>query len=196
MKEYIENKTFTKIDFLKEKLSKGEYESCAFVDCSFSQASLSEINFAECTFDNCDFSMAEILGTAFRDARFKNCKLLGLHFEDCNKFLFSAQFEDCILNLSSFYGLNLKSTLFINCSLQETDFTESNLTQVKFDNCDLKHATFEHSILEKADFRTAYNYTFDLELNRIKKAKFSKNGVLGLLDKYDIEILTFNMDRK
>jgi fluoroquinolone resistance protein len=43
-------------------------------------------------------------------------------------------------------------------------------------------------LLEKADFRTAYNYSIDPEKNRIKKAKFSIFGVTGLLDKYDIEI--------
>jgi hypothetical protein len=42
--------------------------------------------------------------------------------------------------------------------------------------------------LEKADFRTAFNYSINPETNRIKKAKFSKEGLNGLLDKYDIEI--------
>jgi hypothetical protein len=43
-------------------------------------------------------------------------------------------------------------------------------------------------VLEKTDFRTAYNYSFDPENNRIKKAKFSLAQVVGLLDKYDIHI--------
>jgi len=45
-----------------------------------------------------------------------------------------------------------------------------------------------HTILEKVDFRTAINYSFDLELNRVKKAKFSTAGVIGLMDKYQIVI--------
>jgi uncharacterized protein YjbI with pentapeptide repeats len=57
-----------------------------------------------------------------------------------------------------------------------------------FDNCNLTQAIFDHSILEKADFRTSYNYSINLEINRAKKAKFSILGVSGLLDKYDIEI--------
>jgi hypothetical protein len=36
--------------------------------------------------------------------------------------------------------------------------------------------------------RTSFNYSINPELNRIKKAKFSMPAVVGLLDKYDIEI--------
>jgi hypothetical protein len=42
--------------------------------------------------------------------------------------------------------------------------------------------------LERTDFRTSYNYSIDPEINRISKAKFSINGVVGLLGKYNIEI--------
>ncbi len=84
--------------------------------------------------------------------------------------------------------MKLKKTIFRNSQLQETDFSESDLAAAIFDNCDLARATFDHTILEKADFRTAYNYCFDPEINRIKKAKFASSGVAGLLDKYDIEI--------
>jgi hypothetical protein len=36
--------------------------------------------------------------------------------------------------------------------------------------------------------RTSFNYSIDLERNRIKKAQFSITGIAGLLDKYDIDI--------
>ena len=120
--------------------------------------------------------------------KFKTCKLLGSHFDNCNTFLFAVGFEDCILNLSSFYKLNLKNTKFINCSLHEVDFTEANLSHSTFDNCDLRGATFDHSIIEKVDFRTSFNYIIDPENNRIKKARFSSSGIAGLLNKYNIEI--------
>jgi uncharacterized protein YjbI with pentapeptide repeats len=97
-------------------------------------------------------------------------------------------FEECHLNLSSFYKLKLRNTRFINCSLQEADFTETDLTAAKFENCDLQRTMFANTNLEKADFRTAFNYSIDPELNRIKKARFSMPGVLGLLSKYNIDI--------
>ncbi len=55
-----------------------------------------------------------------------------------------------------------------------------------FKNCDLLNTSFVKAILEKADFRSARNYVFDPELNKIKKAKFSFPGVAGLLVKYNI----------
>ena len=42
--------------------------------------------------------------------------------------------------------------------------------------------------LEKVDFRTAYNYAFDPASNKVKDARFSKNGIAGLLEKYEIRI--------
>jgi len=96
-----------------------------------------------------------------------------VHFENCSKLLFGADFENCILNLSSFHSLKLKSTIFKNCNLQEVDFSDTDLTSSIFDNCDLSGAVFRSTILEKVDFRTAYNYSINPENNRISKAKFS-----------------------
>jgi len=72
--------------------------------------------------------------------------------------------------------------------MQETDFTETDLTSTIFETCDLQRAIFYATILEKADFRSSFNYSLDPERNRIKKARFSRLGIAGLLDKYNIEI--------
>ena len=133
-------------------------------------------------------SMAKLGKTAFKDVKFKDCKLLGLHFDHCDEFLFQVDFENCTLNLASFYKVKLKNTRFKNSTLQETDFTEADLSSALFENCDLAKVVFDNTILEKADLRTSYNYSIDPEANKIKKAKFSRAGVAGLLDKYDIEI--------
>ncbi|HRF77896.1 MAG TPA: pentapeptide repeat-containing protein, partial [Chitinophagales bacterium] len=87
-----------------------------------------------------------------------------------------------------FYQLKLKSTPFHDCSLQEVDFSQCDLTSVIFDNCDLSMAIFDNTILEKADLRNAYNYQINPEHNHIRKAKFSSNGLAGLLMQYDIDI--------
>jgi hypothetical protein len=47
---------------------------------------------------------------------------------------------------------------------------------------------FENTNIEKADFRTSFNYSINPEINRIKKAMFSKQGVVGLLNHLDIDI--------
>jgi len=187
-KSVTERKTFEKIDYSKNQPDQSEYENCAFTSCTFSGVNLSNIRFSECSFTGCNLSMAKLGKTVLRDIKFQACKLLGLHFDECSQLLFTVAFENCILNLSSFYKVNLKKTRFAGCSLKEVDFTETDLTGAIFDNCDLLKAKFDRTILMKADLRTSYNYSIDPERNRIKKAKLSLPGVIGLLDKYDIEI--------
>lgn len=112
----------------------------------------------------------------------------GLHFEACNPFLLEYQFTQCVLNLSSFYQTKSKKTSFQNCTLHEVDFTEADFSEAKFDTCDLAGALFDRTVLEKADFRSAINYTISPALNRLKKAKFSQDGLAGLLSDIGIEI--------
>jgi fluoroquinolone resistance protein len=179
---------FDRIDYTTSPLPRGEYENCTFKNCNFYNSDFSNFVFRECIFDECDLSLVALKNTTLNDIRFVNCKLLGLQFHECNSFLLSFGFENCILKLAVFYKLKLKKTKFINCNLQEADFTETDLTSVAFENCDMYRAIFYSTNLEKADFRSSFNYAFDPERNRIKKARFSRLGVTGLLDKYNIEI--------
>jgi hypothetical protein len=52
----------------------------------------------------------------------------------------------------------------------------------------LTDALFDRSVLEKADFTSAVHYRIDPNINQIKKAKFSLEGLPGLLSAYQIEI--------
>jgi len=188
MGQLIQGITFDKNDFKAQSFPKGEYEKCTFTNCIFSNTDPSEIIFWECTFITCDISLAKLIKTTFRQVAFRDCKMLGLRFDNCNKFGLSFGFEGCILDHSSFYELKLKNIVFRNCRLLETVFTQCDLTSAVFDNCDLSGTTFDNTILEKADLRTACNYAIDPDRNKIKKAKFSIAGISGLLDKYDIYI--------
>ncbi len=184
----IEQESFENCDYSEQRLPRATYDECNFVNCNFSDSSLSGITFVACKFENCNFSMAKFGDTALRDVRFNNCKLMGLHFEHCNPLLLEIAFDNCLLNFSAFYQLPLPNTTFKNCSLQEVDFTEADLTAATFSNCDLHKALFEKTVLEQADLRSAYNFSIDPEINRIKKAKFSTSNIIGLLGKYNIEI--------
>jgi fluoroquinolone resistance protein len=185
---YITEKIFDKNNFKDNPLPKGDYENCTFKNCEFSNADLSYIKFIECTFLNCNLSLSKLIKTSFRDVKFTDCKMLGLLFYNCNEFGLSVGFDNCSLDHSSFYRTKIKKTIFRNSRLNEVDFTECDLTNSVFENCDMLNTKFEKTIIEKADFRTSYNYSIDPENNRIKKAKFSFEGIPGLLDKYDIEI--------
>ena len=183
---YVNNED---INGVSSALAKGEYEDCHFGNCMLSSSSLDRISFVECVFENCDLSMANINGTAFKEVKFKNCKMLGLHFEQANDFLFSVDFDSCQLNLSSFYNCSLKKTSFKNCNLSEVDLAGADLTGSTFENCDLQGAIFDNTILEKADLRSSFGFMIDPEANRVKKAKFALASLPGLLGKYDIEIV-------
>jgi len=185
---YIQDKKFEKEDLTTNEFAIADYENCIFTNCDFSNADLSQRVFLECEFNSCNLSTANLLKTGLKNVKFKDCKLLGLHFENCDPFLFEVDFDTCFLKLSSFYKLRLKKTRFKNSDLTEVDFTEAELANSLFDNCDLGGARFERTILEKADLRTSRNYSIDPEINKIKKAKFSIYGIAGLLNKYDIEI--------
>ena len=182
------DKKYTGNDFSNSGLETGTYENCTFTNCTFIQSDLSEFQFQECTFVDCDLSMAKISSTAFRDVKFIGCKLLGLHFDECNTFLLEMSFDNCQLNLASFYKLSVKKTVFKNCILHEVDFAEADLSQSQFLNCDLSGAIFDNTNLEKSDFRTSINYSINPQTNKIKKAQFSIPDVIGLLNAFDIKI--------
>lgn len=166
----------------------GEYEGCIFNGCDWAGLDLSGYHFIACRFEGCNWSMAKLQRTVLREVYFKDCKLLGLRFDLCNHLGFSVSFTGCQLQHASFYQLKLKSTPFSHCNLQETDFAETDLTAALFEHCDLALAQFERSNLEKADFRTAFNYTIDPESNRLRHAQFSLPGVVGLLRKYELVV--------
>jgi len=119
---------------------------------------------------------------------FSNCKLLGVNFSECNDFLLSLGFEDCQLNMTSFFKLKLKSIKFINCTLRESDFGSADLSAALFERCDLHKAIFDGTNLEKADLSSSSNYVIDPERNRIRNAVFGMHGLPGLLLKYNIKI--------
>ena len=179
---------FTNIDYSVFPLQKGDYEDCTFVNCNFHNASLSGSSFAVCKFETCNLSMAKTTDTTFNGVKFIGCKLLGVRFDTCSKFLFSVGFQDCTLNFSTFYKMGLKKTVFKNSILQECDFTEADLSNAVFDNCDLLNTTFDGTNLEKVDFTTSRDFHIDPSKNKIKKAKFTLEGVSGLLHQYDIII--------
>ncbi|KAB1064907.1 pentapeptide repeat-containing protein [Salibacter halophilus] len=186
--KYIEGEVFEGTDFSNQFLEKAEYEFCTFTNCNFSHTDLSGSKFIECSFTDCNFSNAVLKNASFQDLTFSKCKMLGLHFEDCNKFGFAADLENCQLDHSSFFKMNLSQSTFRNCRLHGSDFTEAELTKTVLTNSDLLNAVFDHTNLELADLRESVNYSIDPEQNKLNGAVFSLSQVGGLLEKYQIKI--------
>lgn len=185
---YIKDSTFEKLNFQNDQLLYREFENCKFVNCFMSEMDLSNLKFVDCQFSSCNLSLSKLNNTTLFNVTFSDCKMLGLHFEDCNDFGFSIAFDHCQLDYASFYKLKIKKTVFNTCQFKEADFTECDLNHATFTECNLLLARFDHSNLEFADFRTSYNYSINPQLNKLKKAKFSLVGVVGLLDTYDVVV--------
>ena len=179
---------YTESDFNETDLPEGTIEACTFTKCNFSGVSLAKRKFVDCTFDGCDLSGASLNLTWLQDVRFVECKLLGMRFDHCQEYGFKVAFDQCILDHSSFYEVNLTKSNFNKCRMHGVDLGETNASDVSFKECDLAEAMFERTDLRGADLTTAVNYRIDPEENLLKGAKFSVPGVLGLLGKYDIEI--------
>jgi uncharacterized protein YjbI with pentapeptide repeats len=185
---YFDSETYSKIDFTQKGIKKGEYDNCTFENCNFENVHASNIQFVECEFINCNFSNAIVKNSAFKDVQFANCKLIGVKFNECDPFLLQMNFNNCQLNFASFYQLKIPKTQFINCNLEEVDFAESKLQEVVFNECNLKNAIFDQTDLQKSDFRTALYFSINPGENQLKGAKFSKDNLIGLLQKYQIVI--------
>ncbi len=187
--QFHDNKVFEDIVFAGGAAKGREFEKCTFKNCNLSGSDFSQSVFSECVFIGCNLAGIKLRDTSVKDVIFKNCKVLGVNFSQCADFLFSVGFEKSVLNYAAFTGKKMSKTKFLQCSLKDSDFSGTDLTHAVFDNCDLQGAVFNKAILKSTDFTTSYSYMLDPELNMMKGAKFSLDGLPGLLTKYDIEIM-------
>ena len=185
---FYDDRTFTGIDLSNTAPKTKEFDGCSFTSCNFSGSDFSGINFIDCRFDECNLSLIKLTGTGLKNVEFAGCKIIGVDFSVATDLLLSVKFEKCNLEFSHFYKKKLKNTSFKDCKIKEANFTETDLTGSAFIQCDLLNTVFDRTILHSVDFRTSYNYTLDPAVNIIKKAKFSYQGVIGLLYKHDIVI--------
>ncbi len=160
-----------------------------FKQCSFNNANLGNNKFIDCTFEYCDLSLCKLTNSALSNALFKDCKILGVNFHECSDFLFSAEFQKCILDHSSFTGKKMVKTRFESSSLKEAVFTQANLNGSVFKDCDLDRTVFHRTDLTSVNFTSAYNFDIDPDNNTLKKAIFTADGLKGLLTKHQLKII-------
>jgi fluoroquinolone resistance protein len=55
--------------------------------------------------------------------------------------------------------------------------------------CDFTHSLFVRSNLHNVDFTESSNFTLNVLVNRVSKAKFSRFEALSLLEGLDIELV-------
>lgn len=184
-----EGKTFEKIAYAEQVVKGREFHNCLFSNCDLSNSDFSYNKFFDCSFNGCNLTMMKLRGTSLNNVIFKNCKILGINFSECDDFLFTVRFESCILNYSSFMRKKMIKTHFIQTDLKEVSFVECNLSGAMFEQTDLNGAIFNKTNLTAANLVNAFNYIIDPELNTIKKASFSLQGIPGLLNRYTINVI-------
>ena len=180
----IEQKTFEHIDGWQLSTEE-EYYNCVFIDCDFSEQTMVRTIFDQCTFRSCNFTMARLTGN-FSDVLFIGCKMIGADFTKISAMSNGFVFEECCLDYANFLALKLWKTQFRSCKIMEANFDEADLTSAVFDDCNLERTSFVHTNLTKADFTTAYHYTLHPDHCRLKKTKFSEQGLRGLVEHLDI----------
>ncbi|MBJ6118689.1 pentapeptide repeat-containing protein [Pontibacter sp. BT310] len=183
------DKTFEKVVYPNKDVKNREFENCTFKNCDFSGSNFAGTRFTDCTFIGCNLAMLKLGHATISNVVFKECKLTGINFSECEDFLFTVYFENCLLDYASFAKRKMAKTKFIKCSLKGVDFSNANLTSALFDNTDMERAVFNYTNLTGADLSSAYSFDIDPEINTIKKAKFSQYGLQGLLMKYSLQIV-------
>ena len=123
---------------------------------------------------------------SLQNDRFVGCKMVGVNFSGCEKFLFEVSFNSCVLDFSIFQSLNLLKTRFIDCKISNADFTDANLADANLEKSNLSETVFENTNLMGADFSTATNFSIDPNKNNLRGAKFSPEGLPGLLTAHKI----------
>ncbi len=185
--------TFKAETYTQEELIGTNFEDCTFVECNFTESVFKNCRFQQCKFENCDLSMAKVKGSIFRGVEFVKCRLLGINWTDASwgrkdtfQLIRSVDFDECILNFGSFFGLTLKNLRIIKCTAREVDFSEANFSKADFSGTDLQGSIFRNTTLEEANLVSAKNYSLSPTHNKITKARFSLPEAMALLYNLDI----------
>jgi uncharacterized protein YjbI with pentapeptide repeats len=181
-----ENQTFQGLEYLQETI-----EEMVFIDCKFIKCDFHEIKVSGCTFRNCIFSGCTILNPKFKFTLavgniFEHCNLTGINWSDTVKAKTLLppfySLDDCLIKHNYFYHFAMKAFNFEECDLTGSIFEQCNLTNANFRRAQLADAKFDNNNLAGADFREAENYAISLEINKLKKAKFSFPEAIRLLE--------------
>lgn len=183
------DQTFTQQSELPTHWMQHDFEQCVFQNLNLSAVVFAKSSFINCRFDHCDLTQVILTNTKLDDVTFADCQLLHIDFGLCNPFGLRVDFVRCRLDYAVFLDKKLKKTRFSTCSMKEVHFLKCDLTNTLFNACDLELTKFAENNLTSADFSSSYNLRIDPDDNVIKKARFSRHNLPGLLTKYNIKIV-------
>ncbi len=189
----FEDQQFKELDFIKTVFEAKIFDNCEFINCNFTECTFLQCKFNECTFKNCNLSNLIVTKSAFYDVDFFGSKMIGINWTKAAwssiKVTCPLKFTQCILNDSSFMGLCLREIVMVECKAHDVDFRDCDCLEGDFTYTDFANSLFSHTNLTKANFTESSNYTIDVYLNEIKKAKFSLPEAVNLLNCLEIELI-------
>jgi fluoroquinolone resistance protein len=195
--EYNE-RTFKRLACDGEEIVAKQFYDCTFIDCTFVETVFKKCRFVHCTFKTCDLSLAQVPDTAFSDTMFEQSKAIGINWTRAawgrqGNWLQPIRFVECVINYSTFIGMDLRSITIKQCVAKDVEFSDTNLTQADFRHTDLSASRFVQTNLTEADFTGARGYAIVATLNKLKKTKFSLPEALSLL--YGLDIVLSDDDQ-
>ena len=192
---YYEDQKFNNLIIDKKEIQGITFQNCTFNNCSFRETIFRMCKFRECTFKEGDLSLIQVDGSTFTRTQFEDLKLIGVNWvmgswgkKEIQQSLKSVDFENCVLNYSTFMGLTLQRSLIRKCIAKEVDFSDADLKLADCTYTDFENSRFSNTDLTEADLRGATNYFIVPHLNILKKTKFSLPDALSLLYNLDIII--------
>lgn len=188
IQDFNKDAVFKSLDLSEQSLDGRTFNDCVFENCTFINGSWRMAQFHDCSFRCCNLNFVKLEGALLQDVLFQECKLVGIEFYKCSKTFLSIRIQQGVLLNCNFSEMDLRKTSFKQSQLRECFFKNTNLSGADFGETDLEGSLFHQCTLDKADFRTAKNYTINLQLNSAKKARFSYPEVMRLLTFFDIAI--------
>lgn len=177
-------------DLERSQVHSSDFIDCKFSNCSWVESEFRNCRFINCTFHECNLSLLKVPECTFSGVQFISSKIIGVNWAQADwtkpglKDPF--QFTNCVLNHSTFIGLNLREVQFRECVAKNVDFRETNLSQAIFSGTDLSESLFSNTDISGADLSLACNYSIDPVQNNVKQARFSLPEAMSLLYSMDI----------
>ena len=163
-------------------------ESCTFEGADWSGLDLRGARFEDCVFRDCDLSNVRTLGLGLQGVTFEGCKLVGFDLASCNTLGLEVRLMDCMLDSANLEGVDCRQISWKGGRAHGADFTAANLEGVVFDGVDLEGALFGQTKLAGTDFSTATGWRIRPDENRMRGAKFRRDGLEGLLSPYGLDL--------
>lgn len=175
-----------------------EFEDCCLVACHLSRSIFRDCRFLRCAFVQCDLSLMQVPGSLFSQCTFEDCTAVGINWSAARwpqaRLGPPLAFQRCVLNHSTFIGLNLSGVRVVDCIAHDADWREANLTVADLSGTDLTASLFNRTNLTNADLHRARNYRLRPADNTLCGARFALPEAMSLL--YELDIVLVDDDNR